>query len=98
MMSSPFDYTEIMQASFQFGTTETVEQVLARHKERDEERDAEREATRRSTRPSIFDRHTQGQARLPRAARAPAKSQIDQVRKMFAQGGGPLPPGLAPSE
>lgn len=36
-MSNPFDYRDIMKASFHYNETRTVEQVIAAQKARDEE-------------------------------------------------------------
>lgn len=93
-MSSAFDFAEIMAASMQFGTTDTVEEVLARQEQR--EREHEERRKRKSKTP--FAPSSTPRAAPVAGAKALPTSEMAKLRALLNQGGNRPPPEPTPSE
>lgn len=79
-MASPFEFEEVMAAAMQYGTTKTVEQVVAEQEARHKE--SENEARRKSLN-SKFNRDGKDKPALPPPKPIKA-SELDKVRAMLA--------------
>lgn len=84
-MASPFEFEEVMAAAMQFGTTKTVEQVVAEQEAR------HKEADRVSARKNLDAKFNKpGAERKPPVEAPPMippkQSELDKVRAMLAAG------------
>lgn len=82
-MSNPHEYEEIMRAAFQFGTTKTVEQVVAEQEARHEAAEQERKRKIKPRSPLANNRAPKAPTVAPAAA-VPKQSEVDKVRALLA--------------
>ncbi len=89
-MSNFFEYQEIMAASFQYGTTKTVAEVVAAHELRHLQQENEAAAKRRNRMPS----RPGAPAQLTTGSKPIPQSSINELKQLMERTGMPVPAAL----